>query len=333
LYLAITWLIADLSVSLRYPRDAGGSAAPSGDAKYRRRRRTILGAAGLLVIAALSECAWKQTSYWKNGETLWTHTLAVTTPDNDVAHTNFGMLLAERGQLDEALSHLQTALQIRSSSTHAHYALSLALIHSDLGFALARKGSLDDAISHLRNAIQFQPDYADAHYNLGSALFQKGQLDEAIAQWRTTLSIRPDDAGAHTSLGNALVQKGSLRDAIAHYEAALEFSPHSILALNNLAWVLSTCPEAALRNGAKAVALAEKADQYSDRQNPIFTRTLAAAYAEAGRFNDAFETARRASQLARAQGEPQLADEIAKDVDLYREKSPLRDASLANSSR
>jgi len=310
LYIALTWLVADLSAALRY-------------------RREILAGTAALVIAALSACAWKQTSYWRNGETLWVRALAVT-HDNDVAHANLGMLLVDRGQVDEALSHLQTALEIRSGSEQPHYDLSFALIHSDLGYALARKGLVDDAITHLRKAVEIQPDYPDAHYNLGTALFQKRRIDEAIAQWQTTLSIRPSDAGAHTSLGNALVQKGSLREAIAHYQTALDIAPHSILPLNNLAWVLSTCPTATLRDGAKAVELARKADQYSDGTNPVFIRTLAAAYAEAHRFNDAIEAALRALQLARAQNDVDLMNDIEKDVDFYRDNTPLRDFNLTN---
>jgi protein O-mannosyl-transferase len=310
LYVAITWLVADLLVSFRF-------------------HRKILAAAAIIIVTALTACSWKQTSYWRNSETLWTHTLAVT-QNNDVAHTNLGMFLADRGQLEEGLAHLQTALEIRSGGAQPHYDLSFALIHCDLGYALAKKGDLDDAIAHLRKAIEFQPDYADAHYNLGTVFFQRGRIDGAIAEWQRTLSIRPTDAEAHTSLGNALVQKGLLLEAVLHYQTALEIAPDSILPLNNLAWVRATCPDASVRDGAKAVELARQADQLADGKNPIFTRTLAAAYAENGRFNDAIETAQRAAQLAMSQGIPALANQIEQDVDLYRTHAPLRDPSLTN---
>jgi protein O-mannosyl-transferase len=309
-YIAVAWLIADLSISLRI-------------------HRRVLAAVAIIVVVALSACAWRQTSYWRNSETLWTRALAVT-QNSDVAHTNLGMFLAERGQLDEALPHLQAALEIRSAGVQPHYRLSLSLIHCDLGYVLAKKGELDDAIAHLRKAIEFQPDYADAHYNLGTAFFQTGRIDEAIAEYRRTLSIRPNDWGAHTSLGNALAQKGLFREAATQYQAALDIAPHSILPLNNLAWLRATCPDSSLRDGAKAVELAEQADQLSDGKNPIFTRTLAAAYAENGRFNDAIETAQRAAQVAKSQGEPALANQIEQDVDLYRRHAPLRDSSLTN---
>lgn len=311
LYLAITWLVVDLSTSLPY-------------------RKEILGAAVIIAIAALTACAWKQTTYWRDSETLWTHTLAVT-KNNDVAHTNFGMFLMERGQLDAALAHFQTALDVRSaSSAHSHYNLSFALIHGDIGDALARKGRLDEAIVHLRQAIQFSPKYADAHYNLGTALFRKGVLDEAISEYRTALSHRSNDAGTHASLADALIQKGQLREAIGHYEKALQLEPDSIPALNNFAWVLSTGPDDALRNGARAIDLARKANRLSSENNPVFLRTLAAAYAEAGRFDEAIKTAARAGQIADSQGERALADQIQQDLDLYQRHIPFRDPSLRN---
>ena len=310
LYIALTWLAGDISASLRY-------------------RKEILETVGVGTVIVLSACAWKQTTYWQSSETLWTHTLAVTT-DNDVALTNLGTSLMERGQLDDALSYFQSALAIRSRSEHSHYNLSLALIHDSTGNVLARKGRLNDAIAHFRQAIELRPDFPDAHYNLGTALFQKGDLDGAIAQWRTTLSIHPYDAGAHTSLGNALVQKGLLREAVDHYERALQSDPDSILPLNNLAWVMSTGPDDSLRNNEVALQLATKANQLSKESSPVFIRTLAAAYAQAGQFEIAIETAQRASGQANAQGAHDLALQIQEDVDLYQRRTPFRDPSLRN---
>ena len=161
-------------------------------------------------------------------------------------------------------------------------------------------------------------------------LFKRGDVDGAIAEWRTTLSLHPYDAGAHTSFGNALVEKGLLREAADHYEKALQSEPDSILALNNLAWVMSTGPDESLRNNQIAVQLAKKANQLSKESNPVFIRTLAAAYAQAGQFENAIETARRAAEQANARGARGLAVQIQDDVDLYRRGAPLRDRNLQN---
>jgi tetratricopeptide (TPR) repeat protein len=252
------------------------------------------------------------------------------TTDNDVALTNLGTLLMERGQLDDALSYFQKALAVRSRSEHSHYNLSLALIHDSVGNVLARKGRLDDAIAHFRQAIEFRPDYPDAHYNLGTLLFRSRDLDGAIAEWRITLSLHPNDPGTNANLGNALVQKGLLREAATHYEVALRSEPDSPVALNNLAWLLSAGPDDSLRNGAAAVELARNLNRVSKQNNPFFIRTLAAAYAEAGQFDAAVETAQGASELANAHGQHDLAVQIQDETNLYRQHLPFRDRTLRN---
>ena len=310
LYLAVIWLAADLVGALRY-------------------RRQVAGVLAVAVIVILSACSWKQVARWKDSETLWRHALAVT-QDNDVAQTNLGMVLAEGTRIEEGIEHLQSALAIRSGSVHPHYTLSLALIHCDLGFALARQGVLEDAVRHLRTAVELQPNYADAHYNLATALAQEGRGREAIEEYRRTLELRPADAEAHTSLGNILVQEGFISDAMAQYEAALPLASDAILPRNNLAWILAASPDPSVRNGARAVELAQRAVQTSGGRNALFLRTLAAAYAEAGRFKEAVETAQRAWQLADADNHSAGRHVLEQDLDLYRAKAPLRDPSLAN---
>jgi tetratricopeptide (TPR) repeat protein len=310
LYIGLTWFVADVSKSLPH-------------------RKEILGAVGGAVVIILSACAWKQTTYWRNSETLWTHALAVT-KDNDVALEDLGELLMERGQLDEALFYLQKALAVRSGSEHPHYKLSLAIIHESMGNVLARKGRPDEAIAQFRQSIEAKPDYPDAHYNLGTVLFKKGDLDGAIAEYRTTLSLYASDPGTNLSLGNALVQKGFLREAASHYEVTLQSEPDSTLPLNNLAWLLSAGPDDTLRDGPRAVELAKKANQLSKNEDPFYMRTLAAAYAEAGQFDAAVETAQNASELANARSQHSLAIQIQEETDLYRRHLPLRDQTLKN---
>jgi tetratricopeptide (TPR) repeat protein len=310
LSIALTWLAVDVSRSLS-------------------RHKEILAALGSAIVVVLSACSWKQTTYWRNSEMLWTHTLTVTT-DNDVALTNFATFLMDRGQLDDALSYLQTALAMRSRSEHRHYNLFLALIHDNFGKVLARKGRLDEAIAHFRQAIESRPNYPDAHYHLGAVLLRKRDLDGGIAEWRITLSLHPNDPGTNANLGNALVQKGLLREAANHYEITLQSEPDSPLPLNNLAWLMSAGPDDSLRNGARAVELARKLNRVSKQNNPFFIRTLAAAYAEAGQFDLAIETAQGASELANAQGQHGLAIMIQEETDLYRQHLPFRDQTLRN---
>jgi protein O-mannosyl-transferase len=238
------------------------------------------------------------------------------------AHNNLGLALAYRGKSDEAIVHYREALKIRPDYADAH---------NNLGLALAGRGQLDEAIHQYQNALKVKPDYAEAHYNLGNALARHGQLDEAIAHYEKVLTINPNHAPAHNNLGNALAACGQLNESIAHYWKALEISPGNPNPCNSLAWILATCPEASRRSGTKAVEMAERAVKLSDGENPAILDTLAAAYAEAGRFPEAVETAQKASNQATRQNNKALAASIEVRRQLYEAKTPFREPPPAPS--
>jgi len=197
LYLMLTWAVADLCVRWRYSR-------------------LILVGLSTVILAALIYRARVQTSYWRNSESLWTHTLA-STSDNFIAHNNLGNALLQKGKVDDAIAQFQQALQINPHNAEA--------AHNNFGNALLQKGHVDEAITQFQQALQINPDDANAHNNLGGALLQKGKVDEAITQFQQALQINPDDADAYINLGNALLQKGNADDAIAHYKKALQINP------------------------------------------------------------------------------------------------------------
>jgi protein O-mannosyl-transferase len=289
-----------------------------------RLRRALVGFIAAMAVVSLSARAFDQTSYWKNSETLWNHALAVT-DENDVAHNNLGFLFLRRGELDKAISEFQTALDIRSRNTQSHYSIGAALIHSNLGNALARKQLWDAAIDHLEQAIRLRPDYADAYFNLGSVLFQQGRIDQAIAQWQAALAIRPRDAEALRNVADAFRQQGKVKEAISEYEQALNIAPEDGVALNNLAWILATCSDVSIRNGARAVMLATRAVQASGGRNASFLRALAAAHAEAGQFAEAAATAEAARAMANTQNKPGLARRLEEEITLYRAGVAVRE--------
>ena len=290
---------------------------------------TVTAAAAVLVIVALAWAAFIQTSYWRNSETLWKHALAVTS-DNDVAHNNLGYLCNDRGELDEAISHFESAARIRSAKRDPHYNLASAFVQMNLGDALVRKGRSDDAMLHYNEAMRLQPNYADAYYNRGTVLFAKGRTDEAIADWTKALEMNPNDADAHTSLGNALLEKGLLREAIAHYLTASALAPEDPHSRNNLAWIMATASDNSIRDGARALGFATKAVQLSGGREPLFLRTLAAAYAESGRFSEAIAVAQQAVVIANMQAKPDMAKRLNEDLVLFRGKLPLRKSPPGN---
>jgi protein O-mannosyl-transferase len=311
LFVLAVWLVADVT------------------AVSQRRSRVVVLVAVIIVVLALAWASFIQTSYWRNSETLWTHALAVTS-NNDVAHNNLGYLCADRGELDKAISHFDTALRIRSSKRDPHYSVGSAFVQVNLGDALSRKGQPDEAIVHYDEAIKSEPNYADAYYDRGNILFAEGHIDEAMADWEKTLQIRPDDADAHTCLGNALLRRGSVKEAVAQYENAIALAPQDPHSRINMAWVLATAPDASIRDGIKAVEFAQQAMELSGGNDPKFLRTLAAAYAESGRFSEAITTAKQAMMTATMQGKAALAHVLYGDVELYRANVPLRAAKSAD---
>ncbi len=187
---------------------------------------------------------------------------------------------------------------------------------------LGQKGQVEEAIARYRKALEIDPDYADAHNNLGSALFRAGRVDEAIPHFEDALRINPGDAKAHNNLATALAQKGRVAEAVTHYQKVLEIDPDHAKARVSLAWLLATSPEDGVRDGPKAVALAERANQLAGGTNPAMLRTLAAARAETGRFEDALQTAQRALDLAAAQGNEELARSLRGEIELYKAGRP-----------
>ena len=257
-----------------------------------------------------------QTSYWKNSETLWNHALSVTT-DNDTAHNNLGYLFLQRGEWDSAISHFETALEIRSRNAAAHYNFGGALIENSLANALARKGLLSEAVGHYEKAVKLRPDYGDSYLNLGTVLFEQGRIGDAIAQWQKAIATQPNDAGFHTALGDAFLRGELQKDAIAEYERAVQISGQDPLARNNLAWLLATSPDASIRDGTRAIELAKQAVRLSRGKDPNYLRTLAVACAGSGRFAEARETARRALQAAEIRGNSTLANALRDEIALY----------------
>jgi Flp pilus assembly protein TadD len=220
--------------------------------------------------------------------------------------------------VDGAITQYQTALQIKPDYVEAH---------DNLGNVLLQKGRVDEAITQYQTALQIKPDNAKAHNNLGNALVKKGRVDEAITQYQTALRIKPDYAEAHNNLGNALVEKGKVDEAITQYQTALQIKPNYAEAHNNLAWELATASQASLRNGGKAVELAERANQLTGGENPLILHTLAAAYAEAGRFGDAMQSAQKAIELAQAAGQPDMAGQFTGELKLYEAGLPFHQES------
>ncbi|HEY3762812.1 MAG TPA: tetratricopeptide repeat protein [Verrucomicrobiae bacterium] len=220
--------------------------------------------------------------------------LVIDSRDAEVYY-NLGNALEKKGQVDEAIAQYKKALTIKSNFAEANYGL---------GNALAKKGQLDEAVMAYQSALAINPNDAQACYNLGVTFVQNGQVDEAITQFQKALAINPNLVQANFNLGDALAEKGRMDEAIIQFQKTLALQPDFVAAQNNLAhiaWLMATSPDSSRRNGAKAIELARQTDRLTGGSNPEMAATLAAAYAEAGKFTEAITNVQRALQLASGQ--------------------------------
>jgi len=197
LYIAITWAVADMISPWR-------------------PRRAIMAGFGLLTIVVLSCCAWIQTRYWHDSETLFKHALAVTT-NNDVAENNLGIVYLGQGNVDQAIALLQAAVDLRPDNSPAH---------ENLAKALLQKGRVSDALIHYRRLLELQPDNIEVHNIVGTVLIQGGRAREAVDEWQKVLTIQPDNGNAMSNL--AWVFATSPDDSIRDGTKAVQLASQAV---------------------------------------------------------------------------------------------------------
>lgn len=220
-----------------------------------------------------------------------------------------------------------TAIQVRwwqDTETLARHALAVTPDDGNmqilLGNALIVEGRFEEADRHFTDAVRIRPNDFQAQSGLALALADEGKIDEAIAAYRKAIVINPHEAKPHYMLAGLLYQRRNFTEAMVEYQLALQIDPNQPLALNDLAWILATAPDARLRNGAAAVDLAQRACRLTNYKMTLFVGTLAAAYAEAGRYQDAVKAAEQAITLAMAEKKGSLADKNRELLEIYRAK-------------
>jgi pentatricopeptide repeat protein len=244
-----------------------------------------------------------------------------TQPTVEVYH-NMGFVLAELKRFDEAIEAFRAALAIEPDHVGAH---------AKLGLALGAQGRLVEAAAELRRTLELAPNEIESRRYYAVTLKLLGKREEAAAQYEALLTRRPADEAAlrelvatQRELAMKMTFSDKIEEAIGWYRKILERSPDDLDALNNIAWIRAAHADAAHRNAEEAVRLAERARDKSPQPVAVLYSTLAAAYGEAGRFDDAVKACERAIELSRAAQQPEEAERYATQLESYRARRPFR---------
>ena len=306
---------------------------------------TTLAQLGLLSEAAEQfQAALRYTSDLRRGE---------TAADVMKVHYNLASALAQQDEHEQAVLHYRKAIELdrTGGDVAAHFSLGVTLAklgrdkeaidafqlaaardpnHQDaqfnLAWMLAKSGMLDEATVHYQTALRINPNDAQAWYELGRTQGQRGRWREAADALGRSVQIHPDNTSAVDALGLALIQDGRYSVARDVLSRAVHLQNEQLI--NRLAWLLATCPDGAVRDGAEAVRYAKRLCPDMADCSPLHLDTLAAAYAEAGQFEQATDIARLAIDRARARGNDALVRSITPRLDLYEAGKPYHQPHL-----
>lgn len=301
-----------------------------------RRVRGLVPAA--VVLSVLGIQTHKQLFVWARPESFCARVL-VLNPNSAVAHNTLGIIAFDRGAMQEAETRFRKALAESPRFPHAL---------SNLGRVYEELGDLARAIECYAAALRVAPGFTAVQQRLArveerdaipdrkarhlaflrrtaSRLFARTRYDEAAGYYRRILAIEPGDELAGCGLVKALALGNRHREALDYGRMALSRFPDSATLRNDLAWILATSGQTAVRDGAEALRLAQRACALSLRANPQHLDTLAAALAESGRFPEAIAALREARLVTRRAGRGSMLGMLDTHLRTLRAGRPLRE--------
>jgi tetratricopeptide (TPR) repeat protein len=219
---------------------------------------------------------------------------------------------ADHGRLDEAVADFDAVIRLAPGSAEGHY--FRGLVHAD-------RGDRDRAVADFGEAIRLDPQLARAYWNRGLAHLARRDYERAIADYTEVIRINPDDPAGYNQRAVCRCLKGERAEALADHEEALRRDPENPATHNYLAWLLATSPEDGIRDGPRALEYATRACEQTEWQNAAFLDTLAAAYAECGRFDEAVRWEGKALELVSEAGKADYRSRL----ELYQAGRPYRE--------
>ena len=327
IYIALVWGAAELIERWRWPVVARAAAA-----------------GGILLACVF--LTWRQVQYWRTPLAMWQHVIEVE-PNSYLGQCNVGQLIGDQGYAEEAIPYFKRGIALepayemgylnlgsveqrllRWDDAIKNFTLALQInpksvpAHNRLAFCALMRGDLPAASEHFTTALELAPNLADAHNGLGLLLDLQNQPKEAEVHFRQALAINSSNAAAHFYLAWVLHEQKQENAAREEAAAGRRLAPDWPRATARLAWSLATHADAACRSGQVAVQQAQIANRAAAEPDAAILDTLAAAYAEAGRFADAVATAKQAVMLA----VPEQKAAVEERLKLYESGKPFHEA-------
>jgi len=235
---------------------------------------------------------------------------------NPKAHLALGRLFFIVSQTEKASEYFQKAIELDPRSDEAFF---------QLGVILKSDGKLKESEQMFLKALEFHPNNPNVYNNLGVTLLEQQKFGQAVKYLQKALENYPEHINARYNLAMSLWGLGKVPEAVGQYKQILEMKPDWATAANSLAWILATDKNEAIRNGKEAIGWALVACKGEGQENSEYLDTLAAAYAEAGRFEQAVRTAKESIELARSAKDENLALEVEHRLGLYRSKKAFHE--------
>ena len=233
---------------------------------------------------------------------------------------NLAKIAVRQGDYAEAVSNFEKVIELKPVHVYSY---------EGLGAAYEAQGQFDKAVLGYAKALELRPDYVKAYYKVALCFYELGEFREPDKYATVVLKNNPSYVDAAISLAEKLLERRQIRLAYEHYLRILKLQNDSVNVLNALAWIEAACDIEGLRNPEQALERALRACEMTDYGTPEVVDTLAVAYAAAGRFPEARETAQKAIRAAQSAGNNALAQRIKSRLNLYNAEKPFRDASLA----
>jgi tetratricopeptide (TPR) repeat protein len=297
LTIALTWGVADVARS-----------------RVARRSAAVLACVAVIALAVLAR---EQVETWRDARTFWNRVVAVN-PAAARGYKSLAVLHARKEEFEQAERLFMKAHELDPIYTRQFiriYFVTLASWHQ-------KRGHSEEALRSLERAVEFDPEHPGANRLLGLALMRRGRALEANPHLEIALAARSDDVSVITALAAVAKEEGRLAEAVRRLREAQRLAPESRSIRNSLAWILATSQEAPPRDPVEAVRLAEELRNEMSTPSFIVFDTLAAAYAAAGRYDDAVAAARQALDLAETEASAEKRQLIAQRLARYRDRQP-----------